>query len=117
MNYEISDSVRNILIDEDKEKYVSTISLWEISMKYGLGKLVIKNKTPEDLYESILESGFEILKIEDRLYSTYYKLPKKEDHREPFDRMLIWQAINHDIVLLSADKKLDLYKEDGLRLA
>lgn len=41
-------------------------------------------------------------------------LPWKENHKDPFDRMLVYQCINQNITLISKDNKMRLYKEDGL---
>jgi PIN domain nuclease of toxin-antitoxin system len=45
-----------------------------------------------------------------------YKLPKKDDHRDPFDRMLIWQAMHNDFIVITKDNKFTQYKEDGLKV-
>jgi PIN domain nuclease of toxin-antitoxin system len=37
-------------------------------------------------------------------------------HRDPFDRFLIWEAIRNDFILMSVDKNMELYKEDGLKV-
>lgn len=55
-----------------------------------------------------IKSRFEVVDVESALFSSYYKLPKKADHKDPFDRMLIWQAINYDYTLIFID--------DGLKL-
>lgn len=112
----ITSKVKEILLDSGSVKFVSTVNIWEISLKYRLGKLVLGELTPEQLYESVLESGFVISEIEPVIYASYHHLPLKEDHRDPFDRMLIWQAINCDLTLLTADKKIKQYLEDGLKL-
>jgi len=110
----IPEIVSDVLLDDQSIKYVSSISIWEISLKYGLGKLSLGNKTPEDVSDAVTEAGFQILPIAHYLYATYYKLPRKYNHRDPFDRMLIWQAINLNFTLISADSKISQYESDGL---
>jgi PIN domain nuclease of toxin-antitoxin system len=108
--------VKEIFSDENQVKYVSGISLWEISLKFSLGKLDFESTNPDEIHQKIVESGFHIISIENELFSSYYKLPKKENHRDPFDRMLIWQAIHNDFIVISKDNKFTQYTEDGLRV-
>ena len=108
--------VEEIFSDENQVKYVSGISLWEISLKFSLGKLDFESTNPDEIHQKIVESGFHIISIENELFSSYYKLPKKENHRDPFDRMLIWQAIHNDFIVISKDNKFTQYTEDGLRV-
>jgi len=113
---QINKNVEKILEDENTIKYVSGISLWEISLKYSLGKLELEGTDPDEVHKIIKRSGFEIIEVENNLFSSYYKLPKKEDHKDPFDRMLIWQAINNNLTLVTSDLKIKQYEENGLKL-
>ena len=97
-------------------KIVSGINLWEISLKYSLGKLMFEDTSPDQVYEKIVESGYSIVAIDNRDLLTYYLLPKKDDHKDPFDRLLIWQAIQQGYTMLTADRKFAHYAEDGLKL-
>ena len=97
-------------------KIVSGINLWEISLKYSLGKLVFEDTSPNQVYEKIVESGYGIVAIDNRDLLTYYLLPKKDDHKDPFDRLLIWQAIQQGYTMLTADRKFAHYAKDGLKL-
>jgi PIN domain nuclease of toxin-antitoxin system len=66
--------------------------------------------------DTLLQAGFEVAELESRLLATYHQLPKKDDHRDPFDRLLIWQAISNDYILITHDRKIEQYRADGLRL-
>ncbi len=112
----ICNTIKDILINEDVGKYISPINLWEISLKYSLGKLELHGTDPQQLGETAIESGFHIAETDYQIFSTYFKLPKKDDHKDPFDRMLIWQAIQGDFTLISKDEKIEQYKSDGLKL-
>ena len=114
--HKISAPIRAILENESDTKYVSGVNLWEVSLKYSVGKLELGGMMPEELLDAILEAGYEILELDSRLLATYYQLPKKPDHRDPFDRLLIWQAISNDYTLLTQDTKIDQYRSDRLRL-
>lgn len=108
--------IKKILEDNNITKYVSGITLWEISLKYSIGKLELEGTNPYEIYEKIEESGFKLLQVENYLFSSYYKLSKKDDHKDPFDRMLIWQAITNDFILITNDKKIEQYIENGLKI-
>ena len=112
----ISDNIIQILENDTFKKYVSGFTLWEISLKYSLGKLEFNKINPDQIYENIEESGFEIINIKNEVFSSYYKLPKKGDHKDPFDRLLIWQSIINDLIFITKDKKIQQYIENGLKV-
>lgn len=112
----ISSEIEKIFTDGNSIKYVSGITLWEISLKYSLGKLELQDTNLEEVYENIEAAGFEIMAVETDLFSTYHRLPKKENHQDPFDRMLIWQALNNDYIFITHDDRIKQYKADGLRM-
>jgi PIN domain nuclease of toxin-antitoxin system len=112
----ISEAVRAILEDEHDTKYISGVNLWEISLKYSLGKVELGGTNPSELLDKLLEASFEIADIDYRLLATYYQLPPKDDHKDPFDRLLIWQAIANGYTLITQDKKIAQYRADGLKL-
>ncbi len=84
--------------------YVSSASLWEATIKYQLGKLRI---APERLIEAVSLSGFLELAITLRHAAAVHRLPNL--HRDPFDRLLIAQAISEPLHLLTADAQLQPY--------
>ena len=112
----ISDNIIKILEDDDHKKYVSSITFWEISLKYSIGKLEFEETNPNEIYEKIIESGFDILEINSQLFTSYFQLPKKEEHKDPFDRILIWQTINEDFTLITKDKMISQYIDNGLKV-
>ena len=112
----IQEQELEILQDSKTMKIVSGINLWEISLKYSLGKLMFEDTSPDQVYEKIVESGYSIVAIDNRDLLTYYLLPKKDDHKDPFDRLLIWQAIQQGYTMLTVDRKFAHYAEDGLKL-
>lgn len=113
---EIAEPVRQILENDTDTKLISGINLWEISLKYSLGKLELGGAEPGEILDRVLESGFIVVELESRLLATYHQLPRKNDHRDPFDRMLIWQAIAKGYTLITKDRTIDQYRADGLRL-
>ncbi len=108
--------IRQLLENDNDSKLVSGVNLWEISLKYSLGRLELGGTNPDEILDTLLEAGFEVTALENRLLATYYQLPQKDDHRDPFDRLLIWQAITNGYTLLTQDKKIEQYRSDGLHL-
>jgi len=112
----IAEPVRQILENDTDIKLISGVNLWEISLKYSLGKLELGGTDPSEILDTLLEAGFEVAELESRLLATYHQLPKRDDHRDPFDRLLIWQAISNDYTLITQDRKIEQYRADGLQL-
>jgi PIN domain nuclease of toxin-antitoxin system len=95
--------------------FYSPLSFWEISVKYHAGKLSLGQLKPDDFLDCVeQEQAFECLEAFPATLATGYQLPGR--HGDPFDRMLVWEAIQHDLILLSVDKTLASYEQDGLRL-
>jgi PIN domain nuclease of toxin-antitoxin system len=106
---------RDILQEMDQRIFVSVISFWEISLKVALGKLSLINILPEQLPETANQMDFETLLLSASEAATFYKLPKI-GHKDPFDRLIIWQAIHNKMPLISKDKSFKDYKVSGLKL-
>lgn len=113
----IDRKIVNILKNPAFPKFVSGISFWEISLKYSLGKLELTGTNPDEVFVAIKASGVEILEADSQTMSSFYKLPKKEAHKDPFDRLIAWQSIVHDFILITKDKSMTSYIADGLQLA
>lgn len=111
----LSSKVITILEDANNEVFVSAVTFWEISLKYSLGKLDLNGVTPDDLPKHAEETGFSLLPLLPSESSGYHQL-NAAWHRDPFDRMLIWQAITNNLTLLSKDKNVAQYKSVGLKL-
>ena len=94
---------------------MSIITFWEISLKYNLGKLDLKNVTPEELPDLAKQTGFEIFNLNEYNASSFHKLPK-DSHKDPFDRLLIWQSIQNNMTVISRDKNFDEKKHFGLKI-
>ncbi|MDR2587772.1 MAG: type II toxin-antitoxin system VapC family toxin [Coriobacteriales bacterium] len=112
----LSDRALEVLTDAHTDVYVSTVSFWELSLKHALGKLSIEGFELDDLEEIVCEAGVGIIGLNERESSSFHRLPLHAAHRDPFDRMLIWQAIKRDMGLLSNDQHFALYRSYGLRL-
>lgn len=111
---DLSNKIRAILLDKRNSVYVSTVSFWEISLKYSLGKLELPNVEPQELVNVSKQSGFQILSLEPEIVASFHQLPRA--HKDPFDRMLVWQAIQSNHTLISKDKEMGKYEKYGLSL-
>lgn len=111
----ISPKLKKIFLNGEEAKYISSITFWEISLKFGLGKLELKGILPEELPSLAKDTGFNILNPTAQILSSSYKLPKIEN-KDPFDRLLAWQAIQQNFCLLTADKGFRDYKDHGLKI-
>lgn len=98
---------RALIANADNSVYVSAASAWEISIKRALGKL----RAPPGLDGTVEEAGFEKLAIGFQHAERAGALPSL--HSDPFDRMLIAQALLEDLVLVTADKS---FAEYGVQL-
>lgn len=87
--------------------FVSIASLWEISIKISLGKLELKVPYRQ-IFQQIMDNGFEILPI--TFEDTFVLSTLSFHHRDPFDRLIITQAMNNKLTVLSKDEHFTSYK-------
>lgn len=85
---------------------VSVASLWEIAIKAGLGKLRAEVGA---VSRAAGAAGIERLALSDAHLEAYQRLPRRADHGDPFDRMLVAQALVEEVPVLTADAKLSRY--------
>lgn len=112
----LSKQVYKILEDSSNTIFLSSISLWEIAIKHQLKKLDLGDLNILHLSNIAKEYNFTIINPTAYDYITVSSLPLKENHRDPFDRMLIHTAIRNNYILLSKDKYFFQYQEHGLQL-
>ena len=103
----LSKPARSVIADEENEISVSAASAWEIATKFRLGKLPEGEVVAIDVAGSIASQGFKELTIGVADGERAGRLPGP--HRDPFDRMLIAQALAHDLVIVSIDSVFDHY--------
>jgi PIN domain nuclease of toxin-antitoxin system len=93
-------------IEQAEAVYVSAASLWEIGIKVGLGKLEVDI---DELMALLTEAGFEQLPVSWKHARAIHGLP--HHHRDPFDRMLVAQAISEPLRLVTHDALLAKYSD------
>ena len=103
---ELSSKAKSIFDEENNDLFISIASLWEISIKYGLGKLEIKGNF-ESIADDLTENDIEILPINFVHTKALTTLPLY--HKDPFDRILVVQALSENIDMVSKDEIFDQY--------
>ena len=103
----LSPAAQAAIADLANSVHISAISAWEISTKHRLGKLPGAAIVAADVEACILQQGFEALPVSVRHGRTAGALPGP--HRDPFDRMLIAQAMIEDMTLVSNERPFDAY--------
>ena len=103
---QLSDRVKSIIADDASQLNFSVVSIWEIAIKLNIGKLKIEHSI-EDIYQLLAQLKIEVLPIERLDLDRYLTLPLH--HRDPFDRLIISQAIDRELILISADGSFEPY--------
>jgi PIN domain nuclease of toxin-antitoxin system len=94
------------IMTEAEEVFVSSVSIWEIAIKARLGKI---DADPQELFDQIAANGFQELPVWSRHAILVAGLPLY--HTDPFDRLLIAQAMSEPLHLLTTDAQLKQYSE------
>ncbi|SEJ55209.1 PIN domain nuclease, a component of toxin-antitoxin system (PIN domain) [Dyadobacter sp. SG02] len=108
-------NVQQILENKSNAIVVSALSFWEMSIKRSIQKLDLNGADPEDFVLAALKSDFNILPLSYELCSSFHKLSATH-HKDPFDRMLIWQALRQKCSLITIDKNIRKYTSEGLQV-
>lgn len=100
---QLSEQASDALGDPSNRVYVSAATIWEVSIKVATGKLRVDG----DLWERCAEEDFTELEISFADATLAGSLPRH--HNDPFDRMLVAQAMNNSLVLVTRDQALGNY--------
>lgn len=110
---ELERNVNYLLKDYNGLFYVSTLSVQEIIHLYKRNKIKTNWKKSEDILPDI-EMNFEILPVKKEHLVTYSKLSLLNDHNDPYDHVIISQAITEKMTLVSSDQKFIHYSNQKL---
>jgi PIN domain nuclease of toxin-antitoxin system len=103
----LSDRARDLFRAPEHEVLLSSASAWEIATKYSLGRLPLP-QPPEKFIPAMREHhGIDALPIDEESVLQTTRLPQL--HRDPFDRLLVCQAIVHGLALLTPDPLISQY--------
>ena len=103
---QLSKNAREAIGNPDAIKYISIASFWEIAIKVNLGKLSL-DMPYNDLRQQVTNNGFEILPI--TFFHTAELISLELHHRDPFDRIIIAQALIERLILISKDGNFEKY--------
>lgn len=104
---QISTNARTLIEDASNQPLLSAASLWEMAIKLSLGKLSLAQPFEVLIPQQMRLNGIKLLGIEIEHTAAVSKLPFH--HRDPFDRLLIAQAMVEQIPIVSADTAFDTY--------
>ncbi len=103
----LSQTAESLIADPRNEIEISPATYWEIAIKIGIGKYSLTEPLRDFIEREIATNRFRILHIEPRHVAPLTNLPFH--HRDPFDRLLVAQAMTEQISLVSNDVVLDAY--------
>jgi PIN domain nuclease of toxin-antitoxin system len=104
---QLSESARQIFKNPNNEIFLSSVSAWEIIVKNGIGKLPLPSLADEFIASQRIKHEIDSLPLTEKAVFHLNKLPNH--HKDPFDRMLICQAIEHDLTILTSDSLIVQY--------
>ena len=104
---DLSDDARELFVDPGNEVYLSAVSAWEIAVKYALGRLPLPEPPERFVPIQRQQHGIDPLPLDEEAALHLARLPLL--HKDPFDRMLVCQAIVHGLVILTPDKLVNQY--------
>lgn len=107
----LSNSLKDLIEDESNVSYLSIASLWEMSIKYNLGKLTLAPSYQDFVDREVRESSIILLSIELEHLKINASLPFY--HRDPFDRIIIAQSMAENIPIMTVDS---VFSEYSIRL-
>lgn len=105
-NDKLPDRYKYQLDNTENSIFVSIVSIWEIAIKINLGKLEV-TKSLTEIQSYLIKRNFKLLEVKFTHLNTLLTLPLH--HKDPFDRLLIAQAITENLTLISADQHFQAY--------
>lgn len=106
-NPQLTKTARAAIEDANNTCYVSMASFWEMSIKMNLGKLAVNGLSLAEFMDEVAQNDIETLGIQRPHILENERLPLF--HRDPFDRLIIAQAITHVMPIVSSDDAFDAY--------
>jgi PIN domain nuclease of toxin-antitoxin system len=112
---QLSHEAQAVILEVTNNIHVSVVTFWEVSLKFALGKIELRGISPEDLPDASVQMGFVNLELSQEDAAAFHQLPRFQ-HKDPFDRMLVWQAIRQNLMLVSKDAAFQQYRAHGLQV-
>ncbi|MFH1764377.1 MAG: type II toxin-antitoxin system VapC family toxin [Gemmatimonadota bacterium] len=103
----LSDQATELIRDPSRRVFLSPVSVWEIVVKHALGKMPLPEDPTTLVPRLRSDHGFQELQLTEGAVLQLQRLPAL--HRDPFGRMLLCQAIEHGLILVTPDEELRRY--------
>lgn len=103
----LNEQSRTLIQDADNERYLSIASIWEITIKSSLGRLNVPLPMSALIRDHVWSNAMEILEIAPAHLDALHALPYH--HKDPFDRLIVAQAMVEDMALLTNDSAFSMY--------
>lgn len=103
----LRNSQKKVILDTQNTIYISVVSVWEMSVKVNKGKLKLPKPLQSLIFEACVKDNFKILNLD--VFSVLNGQNLPEYHKDPFDRILISQAIDNDLTIITSDTKFSNY--------
>ena len=104
---ELSDKAKILFQNTSNAVYLSSVSVWEIIVKHQMGKLPLPSAADDFIKQQCEKHFVKYLSLDEKAVFNLSRLPNH--HRNPFDRMLVCQAIAYDLTILTSDKLIMQY--------
>jgi PIN domain nuclease of toxin-antitoxin system len=104
---EFSQDAREIFVEPGNEIFLSSVSAWEIAVKHALGKLPLPEPPGRFVPLQRKQHGIDPLPLDEEAALYLSRIPPL--HKDPFDRMLVCQAVVHELVILTSDELIQQY--------
>ena len=103
----LSNRAREVFAEGENEVYLSAVCTWEIAIKHALGRLPLPASPEQYVPAQRVKHGIDFLPLQEEATLYLKRLP--QIHKDPFDRMLVCQALVHDMVILTPDPLVSQY--------
>ena len=103
----LSSNASSLILEPANKRFLSVASLWEMAIKTGLGRLALSLSFPDLVEQHVRGNGMELLPILPAHLEAFAKLPFH--HKDPFDRLIIAQAMSEDLPVITRDAAFSSY--------
>mgnify|MGYP006272454023 CR=1 FL=1 len=103
----LSSHARKLIADEDNDRYLSVASLWEMAIKVSIGKLDVPLPFTRLVRQHVTGNAIDVLHVEPEHLDEQRRMPFH--HRDPFDRLIIAQAITEEMIVIGLDDAFEAY--------
>ena len=104
----LSEKAKSLILDTDNELFPSVASIWEMSIKASLGKLILQQPIEQIINQQVQTNGLQLISIEAAHALAVSTLPWH--HRDPFDRLIMAQSQLENLTILGCDMAMDAYE-------